>query len=133
MSEEAAVSTKLTKLVDDIGSLTILELSQLVDTLKEKFNIQAVAVAAPGGAVAPAAGGEAAAAEKSEFNVILTDVGAQKLQVLKEVRTVTGLGLKEAKDLIDALPGTIKEGASKEEADAIKKQLESAGAKVELK
>ncbi|NLI97889.1 50S ribosomal protein L7/L12 [bacterium] len=133
MSEEAAVSTKLTKLVDDIGSLTILELSQLVDTLKEKFNIQAVAVAAPGGAAAPAAGGEAAAAEKSEFNVILTDVGAQKLQVLKEVRTVTGLGLKEAKDLIDALPGTIKEGASKEEADAIKKQLESAGAKVELK
>jgi large subunit ribosomal protein L7/L12 len=133
MSEEAAVSTKLTKLIDDIGSLTILELSQLVDTLKDKFNIQAVAVAAPAGAGATTAGGEAAAAEKSEFNVILTDVGAQKLQVLKEVRTVTGLGLKEAKDLIDALPGTIKEGASKEEADAIKKQLESAGAKVELK
>lgn len=122
---------KLDKLVDEIGSLTVLELAELVDTLKEKFNIQAIAVAPAAGAAAgaPAEG----VAEKSEFNVILADVGAQKLQVLKEVRSVTGLGLKEAKDLIDALPGTLKEGASKEEAEEIKKKLESVGAKVELK
>ncbi len=141
MSEETAAaveetktksgSAKLTKLVDEIGSLTVLELSQLVDTLKEKFNIQAMAVAPMAGAAA--ASGDAKAVEKSEFNIVLADVGAQKLQVLKEVRTITGLGLKEAKDLIDALPGTIKEGASKEEAEEIKKKLESVGAKVELK
>ncbi len=142
MSEETAAaveetktksgSPKLTKLVDEIGSLTVLELSQLVDTLKDKFNIQAVAVAAPAAGGAAAAGGEAAV-EKTDFNIVLADAGAQKLQVLKEVRAVTGLGLKEAKDLIDSLPGTIKEGASKEEAEEIKKKLESVGAKVELK
>lgn len=142
MSEETAAaveetkttsgSPKLTKLVDEIGSLTVLELSQLVDTLKDKFNIQAIAVASPA-AGAAAAGGEAAGVEKTEFNVVLADAGAQKLQVLKEVRTVTGLGLKEAKDLIDSLPGTVKEGATKEEAEEIKKKLESVGAKVELK
>ena len=94
-----------------------------MDTLKEKFSIQAVAVAP---AVTSAAGPEPeVAAEKSEFNVVLTDVGTQKLQVLKEVRGVTGLGLKEAKDLIDNVPGTVKEGATKEEADEIKKKLEA--------
>ena len=126
-------SGKVDKLVDEIGSLTVLELAEFVDTLKDKFNIEAVAVA-PAGA-APAAGGAAveAAAEKSEFNVMLTDVGGQKLQVLKEVRSITGLGLKEAKDVIDNLPGTVKEGVPKEEADEIKKKLESVGAKVELK
>ncbi len=120
---------KLDKLIDEIGSLTVLELAELVDTLKDKFNIQAIAVAP---AAASAAGGEAAV-EKSEFNIVLTDVGGQKLQVLKEVRTITGLGLKEAKDLIDHLPGNVKEDAPKDEAEEIKKKLESLGAKVELK
>ncbi len=122
---------KLDKLVDEIGSLTVLELAELVDTLKDKFDIQAIAVApAAGGAVAGA--GEAAAA-KTEFDIVLTDVGSQKLQVLKEVRAITALGLKEAKDLIDNLPGAIKEAAAKDEAEEIKKKLESVGAKVELK
>lgn len=129
-----AGSAKLDKLVDEIGSLTVIELAELVDTLKEKFSIQAVAVAAA--AVGAAAGGgpaEAAAGEKNEFTIVLTDVGGQKLQVLKEVRSITGLGLKEAKELIDNLPGNVKEGAAKEDAEEIKKKLELVGAKVELK
>jgi len=126
-------AAKLDKLVDEIGSLTVLELAELVDTLKDKFSIQAVAVAPAAGA-APAGGAAAeAAAEKTEFDIVLTDVGSQKLQVLKEVRSVTGLGLKEAKEIIDNLPGTVKEAAAKEEAEEIKKKLESVGAKVELK
>jgi large subunit ribosomal protein L7/L12 len=130
-----AGSAKLDKLVDEIGSLTIIELAELVDTLKEKFSIQAVAVAPAVAAGAAAGGGsaEAAAAEKNEFTIVLTDVGGQKLQVLKEVRSITGLGLKEAKELIDNLPGNVKEGAAKEDAEEIKKKLESVGAKVELK
>lgn len=124
---------KVEKLVDEIGSLTVIELSELVDTLKDKFSIEAVAVAPAVGAAAGAAPGAEAADEKSEFDVILTDVGGQKLQVLKEVRSITGLGLKEAKDVIDNLPGTVKEAAAKEEAEEIKKKLESVGAKVELK
>jgi large subunit ribosomal protein L7/L12 len=122
-------TAKLDKLVDEIGSLTVLELAELVETLKERFSIQAVAVSS-----VPAAGPLAEApAEKSEFDIVLTDVGVKKLQVLKEVRSVTGLGLKEAKELIDNLPGTVKEAAGKEEAEEIKKKLESVGAKVELK
>jgi len=124
-------SKKLDKLVDEIGSLTVLELAELVDTLKDKFDIQAVAVAPAAGA-APGAAAEPAV-EKSEFDIMLTDVGGQKLQVLKEVRSITGLGLKEAKDLIDNLPGTVKEAAAKDEAEEIKKKLEAVGAKVELK
>lgn len=131
-SKAKSGAAKLDKLVDEIGSLTVLELAELVDTLKDKFNIQAIAVAPAAGAAAAGASAEAAV-EKSEFNIILADVGAQKLQVLKEVRVVTGLGLKEAKELIDSLPGTLKEGASKDEAEEIKKKLESVGAKVELK
>lgn len=128
-----AGGAKLDKLVNDIGSLTVLELAELVDTLKDKFNIEAIAVAPAGGASAAAGATTEAAAEKSEFDIVLTDVGSQKLQVLKEVRSITGLGLKEAKDVIDNLPGTVKEAAGKEEAEEIKKKLESVGAKVELK
>lgn len=128
-----AGTVKLDKLVDEIGSLTVLELAELVETLKERFSIQAVAVA-PAAAAGAAAGAPAeVVAEKNEFDIVLTDVGGQKLQVLKEVRSVTSLGLKEAKDLIDNLPGTVKEAAGKEEAEEIKKKLESVGAKVELK
>ncbi len=124
-----AGTVKLDKLVDEIGSLTVLELAELVETLKERFSIQAIAVAPAAAAGAPAE----VVAEKNEFDIVLTDVGGQKLQVLKEVRSVTSLGLKEAKDLIDNLPGTVKEAAGKEEAEEIKKKLESVGAKVELK
>jgi large subunit ribosomal protein L7/L12 len=127
----ASANKKLDKLVDEIGSLTVLELAELVDTLKDKFDIQAVAVAPAAGAATGAAA--EAAVEKTEFDIMLTDVGAQKLQVLKEVRGITGLGLKEAKDLIDNLPGTVKEAAAKDEAEEIKKKLEAVGAKVELK
>lgn len=128
-----AGTVKLDKLVDEIGSLTVIELAELVETLKERFSIQAVAVA-PAAAAGAAAGASAeVVAEKNEFDIVLTDVGGQKLQVLKEVRSVTSLGLKEAKDLIDNLPGTVKEAAGKEEAEEIKKKLESVGAKVELK
>jgi len=128
-----AGTVKLDKLVDEIGSLTVLELAELVETLKERFSIQAVAVV-PAAAAGAAAGAPAeVVAEKNEFDIVLTDVGGQKLQVLKEVRSVTSLGLKEAKDLIDNLPGTVKEAAAKEEAEEIKKKLESVGAKVELK
>ncbi|MBN2379092.1 50S ribosomal protein L7/L12 [candidate division WOR-3 bacterium] len=130
---KTSTSSKLDKLVDDIGSLTVIELAELVDTLKEKFSIQAIAVAPAAGVAAAGGAAPDAQAEKTEFDIILTDVGAQKLQVLKEVRSVTGLGLKEAKDVIDNLPGTVKEAASKEEAEEIKKKLESVGAKVELK
>ena len=122
-------TAKLDKLVDEIGSLTVLELSELVDTLKERFSIQAVAVSSAAAAGPPAE----APVEKSEFDIVITDVGGQKLQVLKEVRSVTSLGLKEAKELIDNLPGTIKEAAGKDEAEEIKKKLEAVGAKVELK
>ncbi|MBD3285682.1 50S ribosomal protein L7/L12 [candidate division WOR-3 bacterium] len=129
-----AGGAKLDKLVEDIGSLTVLELAELVDTLKERFNIEALTVAPAAGGT-PAAGGAAgeAASEKSDFDIVITDVGGQKLQVLKEVRSITGLGLKEAKDVIDNLPGTVKEAADKDEAEEIKKKLEAVGAKVELK
>jgi len=128
-----AGGAKLDKLVEDIGSLTVLELAELVDTLKDRFNIEAIAVAPAAGAPAAGAAAPEAAAEKSEFDIILSDVGSQKLQVLKEVRSITGLGLKEAKEVIDNLPGTIKEASAKDEAEEIKKKLEAVGAKVELK
>ena len=114
-----------------IESMSVLELSELVKELETKFGVSAsapvaVAAAAPAGAAAPAA------AEKTEFNVVLKDAGAEKIKVIKEVRAITGLGLKEAKDLVEGAPKTLKEGVSKEEADKIKKQVESAGAKVEI-
>ncbi len=120
------------EIVDAIGGMTVLEVAELVKKLEEKFGVSAAAMVA----AAPAAGGVAAAPaaeEKTEFDVILTDAGANKLNVIKTVRELTGLGLKEAKDLVDGAPKPVKQGVSKEEAENIKKKLEEAGAKVEVK
>ena len=122
------------KIVDELSSLTVMEAAELSKALEEKWGVSAasaVAVAAPG-AAASDAGGDAAA-EKSEFDVILTAAGDKKINVIKEVRTITGLGLKEAKDLVEAAPKPVKEGASKDESEEIKKKLEEAGASVEVK
>jgi large subunit ribosomal protein L7/L12 len=122
----------LAKIVDDLSSLTVLEAAELSKLLEEKWGVSAaapVAVAAAGGAAAAAAPAE----EKTEFDVILAEAGAQKINVIKEVRAITGLGLKEAKDLVEGAPKAVKEAVSKDEADKIKAQLEGAGAKVELK
>lgn len=125
-------SDKVTKLIEDVKALTVLELSELVKALEEEFGVSAAAPVAV--AAAPAAAADAPAAEeKSEFNVMLVDAGAGKIGVIKVVREVTGLGLKEAKDLVDGAPAAIKEGMNKADAEALKKQLEEAGAKVELK
>ena len=123
------MSEKTDKMLEEIDSLTVIELSELVKGIEEKYGVSAAAVAAP------VAGGAAAGAaeEKSSFNVVLKDAGANKIQVIKVVRDITGLGLKEAKDLVDGAPKTVKEGASKEEAEDIKAKLEGAGAQVELK
>ena len=122
----------LQKIVDELSGLTVLEAAELAKMLEEKWGVSAaapVAMMAAGAAVAPAAVAE----EKTEFNVILATVGAQKINVIKEVRAITGLGLKEAKDLVEGAPKPVKEGVNKDEADKIKKQLEGAGATVELK
>ena len=124
------------KLVEQLGGMTVLELVELKNKLEEEWGVSAaapVAVAAAG--AAPAAGGDGAAAgeEKSSFDVVLTSAGEKKIQVIKVVRAVTGLGLKEAKDLVDGAPNPVKEGVPQEEADQIKAQLEEAGAEVELK
>jgi large subunit ribosomal protein L7/L12 len=122
----------LAKIVEDLSSLTVLEAAELSKLLEEKWGVSAaapVAVAAAGGGAAPAAAVE----EKTEFDVVLTDAGANKINVIKEVRAITALGLKEAKDLVDGAPKTVKEAVSKAEAEDIKKKLEAAGAKVELK
>lgn len=120
------------KLAEELVNLTVKEVSELANILKDEYGIEpaaaAVAVAAPA-----AGGGEAAAAEKTSFDVILTSGGQAKLQVVKVVKDITGLGLKEAKDLVDGAPKAVKEGVSKEEAESIKAQLEEAGAEVELK
>ena len=113
-----------------LDSMTGLELNDLVKAIEEKFGVSAAAMAAP---AAGGGGGGAAAEEKSEFNVVLTDAGANKVSVIKAVREITGLGLKEAKDMVDGAPKAVKEGASKADAEAAKKKLEEAGAKVELK
>jgi large subunit ribosomal protein L7/L12 len=115
-----------------LDSMTVMELNDLVKAIEEKFGVSAAAMAAPaaGGA---AGGGAAAAEEKTEFNVILADAGANKVSVIKAVREITGLGLKEAKDLVDGAPKPVKEGVAKADAEAAKKKLEEAGAKVELK
>jgi large subunit ribosomal protein L7/L12 len=122
------------KLFDELGKMSVLELVELKNKIEEEWGITAaapVAVAAPGGA---AAGGDGAAAEeKTSFDVVLTAAGGQKIQVIKVVRAVTGLGLKEAKDLVDSAPKPVKEGVAQEEADSVKSQLEDAGATVELK
>ena len=118
-------------ILESIEKLTLLEAAELVKAMEEKFGVSAAAPVAVAAVAAPAA--EAAAEEASEVNVILASAGANKIAVLKEVRAITGLGLKEAKDLVDAAPKAIKEGVKKEDAEAIKKQLEEAGATVELK
>jgi len=121
------------KVFDELGKMSVLELVELKNKIEEEWGVTAaapVAVAAPGGA---AAGDGAAAEEKTSFDVVLTEAGGQKIQVIKVVRAVTGLGLKEAKDLVDSAPKPVKEGATEEEADQIKAQLEEAGATVELK
>ncbi len=119
-------------ILESIEKLTLLEAAELVKAMEEKFGVSAAAPVAVA-AAAPAAAGEAAADEASEVSVILASAGANKIAVLKEVRTITGLGLKEAKDLVDGAPKPIKEGVKKEDAEAIKKQLEAAGATVEIK
>jgi large subunit ribosomal protein L7/L12 len=113
-----------------LDSMTVLELNDLVKAIEEKFGVSAAAMAAP---AAGGGGGGAAAEEKTEFNVVLTEAGANKVSVIKAVREITGLGLKEAKDMVDGAPKAVKEGASKADAEAAKKKLEEAGAKVELK
>ncbi|WP_311487408.1 50S ribosomal protein L7/L12 [uncultured Helcococcus sp.] len=127
------MSEKLTQLIEDVKSLTVLELSELVKALEEEFGVSAAAPVAAV-AAAPAAGGEAAAAEeKSDFDVVLTSAGSGKINVIKVVREITGLGLKEAKELVDGAPKAVKEGVSADEANQIKEKLEEAGASVELK
>jgi large subunit ribosomal protein L7/L12 len=118
------------QVVDFLSSMPVIELAELIKTLEEKWGVSAAAPVAV--AAGPAAGG-AAAEEKTEFTVMLTDGGANKINVIKEVRTLTGLGLKEAKDLVEGAPKAVKEGVSKDEAEKVKKVLEAAGAKVELK
>jgi large subunit ribosomal protein L7/L12 len=122
------------EILDAIGSMSVIELAELIEAFKTKFN---VTIAAPAAAAAAPAGGAAGAAEaaeeKTEFTVVLKEAGAKKIQVIKAVREVTSLGLKEAKDLVDNAPGTVKESVSKQEAEAVKKKLEEQGATVELK
>ncbi|MFD1709441.1 50S ribosomal protein L7/L12 [Ottowia sp. GY511] len=115
-----------------LDSMTVMELNDLVKAIEEKFGVSAAAMAAPA-AGGGAGGGAAAAEEKTEFNVVLTEAGANKVSVIKAVREITGLGLKEAKDLVDGAPKPVKEGIAKADAEAAKKKLEEAGAKVELK
>ena len=122
--------SKIEKLVDDLSALTVLEAADLAKLLEEKWGVSAAAPVAAAAAAAPAA---AAAAEKTEFTVVLTDAGDKKINVIKEVRAITGLGLKEAKDLVEGAPKEVKADVNKDEAAKIKKQLEDAGAKVELK
>ncbi|WP_353094246.1 50S ribosomal protein L7/L12 [Tissierella praeacuta] len=126
-------SEKVLNLIEEVKNLTVLELSELVKALEEEFGVSAAAPMAV--AAAPAAGGAAAPAaeEKSEFDVVLTSAGGEKIKVIKVVREITGLGLKEAKELVDNAPKAIKEGASKEEADSFKAKLEEVGAQVEVK
>jgi large subunit ribosomal protein L7/L12 len=122
----------LQKIVDDLSSLTVLEAAELAKLLEEKWGVSAAAAVAV--AAAPGAGGGAAAVEeKTEFTVVLASAGDKKIEVIKEVRAITGLGLKEAKDLVEGAPKPLKEGVSKDEAEKVKAQLEKAGAKVELK
>ena len=123
--------SKIEKLVEDLSALTVLEAADLAKLLEEKWGVSAAAPVAV--AAGPAAAAAAPAAEKTEFTVVLTDAGDKKINVIKEVRAITGLGLKEAKDLVEGAPKEVKADVSKDEAAKIKKQLEDAGAKVELK
>jgi large subunit ribosomal protein L7/L12 len=122
----------LEKLVDELSNLTVLEAAELSKLLEDKWGVSAAAPVAVA-AAAPGGGDAAAAEEKDEFDVILADAGDKKINVIKEVRTITGLGLKEAKDLVEGAPKAVKEGVAKAEAEELKKKLEEAGAKIELK
>ncbi len=124
-------SEKIAALIEEVKGLTVLELSDLVHALEEEFGVSAAAMAAP--AAGGAAAGGAAAEEKSEFDVVLAEAGAEKIKVIKAVREITGLGLAEAKALVEAAPKAVKEGVGKDDAEEMKKKLEEAGAKVELK
>ena len=126
--------TDTEKLVEQLGGMTVLDLVELKNKLEEEWGVTAAAPVAVAAAGAPAAGdGAAAAEEQTAFDVVLTETGGQKIQVIKVVRAVTGLGLKEAKDLVDGAPNAVKEGVAKDEAESVKGQLEEAGATVELK
>jgi large subunit ribosomal protein L7/L12 len=130
------MATDTAKVLETLGGMTVLELVELKNKIEEEWGVTAaapVAVAAPGAAAAGGDGAAAGGEEKTSFDVVITAAGDKKIQVIKVVRAVTGLGLKEAKDLVDGAPGTVKEGANQEEADSIKAQLEEAGASVELK
>ena len=122
--------SKIEKLVEDLSGLTVIEAADLAKLLEEKWGVSA---AAPVAAAAPAAAAAAPAAEKTEFTVVLADAGDKKINVIKEVRAITGLGLKEAKDLVEGAPKEVKAGIPKAEADELKKKLEAAGAKIEIK
>ncbi len=124
-------SEKVTAMIEEIKALTVLELSELVHELEETFGVSAAAVAAP--AAGGAGAGAAAAEEKTEFDVVLTAIGAEKIKVIKEVRAITGQGLAEAKATVEGAPSTIKEGVSKDEAEELKAKLEAVGASVEIK
>ena len=123
------MSEKITAMIEEIKGLSVLELSELVHALEETFGVSAAAVAAPAAGAAAAAVVE----EKTEFDVVMTSFGAEKIKVIKEIRGITGLGLAEAKAMVEAVPAKIKEGISKEDAEALKAQLEAVGAKVEIK
>jgi large subunit ribosomal protein L7/L12 len=124
--------SKLEKIVDDLSSLTVLEAAELSKLLEEKWGVSAAAPVAVAAAPAAGGGGAAAVEEKTEFNVVLTAAGDKKIEVIKEVRAITGLGLKEAKDLVEGAPKPVKEGVNKADAEKFKAQLEKAGAKVDL-
>ena len=121
------------QVVDFISNMSVLELSEMVKEMEEKFGVNAAAAAVAAAPAAGAAGGEAAAEEKTEFDVILTSFGEKKINVIKEIRAITGLGLKEAKEFVESCPKAVKEGVSTEEAEEIKKKLEEAGASAEIK
>jgi large subunit ribosomal protein L7/L12 len=130
--ERTAMANKVEAILEEIKGLTLLEAADLVKKMEETFGVSAAA-AAPAAAAGAAAGGAAPAEEKTEFSVVLTEVGGNKINVIKVVREVTSLGLKEAKDLVDGAPKPVKEGVNKDEAASIKKKFEEAGAKVEIK
>ena len=123
-------SEKITALIEEVKGLTVLELAELVHALEDEFGVSAAAMAAP---AAGAGAGAAAAEEKTEFDVVLAEIGSEKIKVIKAVREITGLGLAEAKAVVESAPKALKEGVSKDEAEELKKKLEEAGAKVELK
>ena len=125
--------SKITDVLDIVKEMTVLELAELVEAFEEEFGVSAAAPVAAAGAAAPAAADAGAQEEKTDFDVILANFGAQKVTVIKVVREITGLGLKEAKDLVEGAPKPVKEGVNKDEADSIKAKLEEAGATVEIK